>query len=60
MATATAQDKTSTSDAAFDLPSVEETTQRIRDLNERLIDDYLEKLIQISASVSTRASAPCR
>ena len=38
MATATAQDKTSTSDSAFDLPLVEETTQRIRDLNERLIE----------------------
>ena len=38
MATATAQDKTSTSTFAFDLPSVEETTQRIRDLNDRLIE----------------------
>ena len=38
MATATAQDKTSTSNSAFDLPTVEDTTQRIRDLNERLIE----------------------
>ncbi len=36
----TEQRKTSTSapTAAFDLPSVEEATQRIRDLNERLIE----------------------
>jgi hypothetical protein len=36
----TGQSKTSTSTptAAFDLPSVEEATQRIRDLNERLIE----------------------
>ena len=38
MATATAHDKTNTSDPAFDLPTVEETTQRIRELNERLIE----------------------
>ena len=38
MATTTAQDKTTTPDPAFDLPSVEETTKRIRDLNERLIE----------------------
>lgn len=38
MVTATAQDKTNTSNSAFDLPTVEETTQRIRDLNERLIE----------------------
>ena len=38
MATATAQPKTSFSAAGFDLPSVEEASQRIRDLNERLID----------------------
>ena len=38
MVTATAHDTTSTSNSAFDLPTVEETTQRIRDLNERLIE----------------------
>ena len=38
MATATAQSKTTTPDAGFEFPSVEETTQRIRDLNERLIE----------------------
>jgi hypothetical protein len=38
MVTATAQDKTDTPNSAFDLPSVEETAQRIRDLNERLIE----------------------
>ena len=38
MATATAQSKTSTPDSGFEFPSVEETTQRIRDLNERLIE----------------------
>ena len=37
MATAD-QSKTSTPTTAFDLPSVEEATQRIRDLNERLIE----------------------
>jgi len=37
MATATAPEA-STTDNNFDLPSVEEVTQRIRDLNERLID----------------------
>jgi hypothetical protein len=34
----TEQSKTSTPTASFDLPSVEEATQRIRDLNERLIE----------------------
>jgi hypothetical protein len=34
---ATTQSKTSTPINPMDLPSVEETTQRIRDLNERLI-----------------------
>lgn len=34
----TAHAKTTTPTAAFDLPSVEEATQRIRDLNERLIE----------------------
>jgi len=37
MATAE-QSKTNTPNATFDLPSVEEATQRIRDLNERLIE----------------------
>ena len=34
----TAHAKTTTPTAAFDLPSVDEATQRIRDLNERLIE----------------------
>jgi hypothetical protein len=34
----TAQESTTASNSAFDLPSVEEATQRIRDLNERLIE----------------------
>jgi hypothetical protein len=34
----TEQTTTSTPTATFDLPSVEEATQRIRDLNERLIE----------------------
>ncbi len=38
MATATTQPKSAAADPIFELPSVEETTQRIRDLNERLID----------------------
>jgi hypothetical protein len=38
MATATANSNTKAgSSAPFEIPSVEETTQRIRDLNERLI-----------------------
>ncbi len=34
----TAHAKTTTPTATFDLPSVDEATQRIRDLNERLIE----------------------
>jgi hypothetical protein len=37
MAAAAAQTKSQTSIPPFDLPSIEDTTQRIRDLNERLI-----------------------
>jgi hypothetical protein len=35
---ATTQSKTSTPTSPMDLPTIEETTQRIRDLNERLIE----------------------
>ena len=35
---ATEQNKTSTPTPSFDLPSVEEATQRIRDLNERILE----------------------
>jgi hypothetical protein len=38
MVTTAQQSKTSASNPAFELPSVEEATQRIRDLNERLIE----------------------
>jgi hypothetical protein len=39
MATATAQSKTTpAADPTFELPSAEEVSQRIRDLNERLIE----------------------
>lgn len=34
----TQQAKTEASNSAFDLPSIEETTKRIRDLNERMIE----------------------
>lgn len=38
MATDTQQSATSTPNAAFELPSVEEATQRMQNLNERLIE----------------------
>jgi hypothetical protein len=38
MVTTAQQNNTSASNPVFDLPSVEEATQRIRDLNERLIE----------------------
>lgn len=38
MTTATTQSKPAEGNTTFEFPSVEETTQRVRDLNERLID----------------------
>ena len=38
MTTATKQSAADKSNTTFELPSVEETTQRMRDLNERLIE----------------------
>ena len=38
MTTATKQSKPADAKTTFEFPSVEETTQRMRDLNERLID----------------------
>ena len=66
MATATAQ-KTTTPDSAFELPSVEETTQRIRDLNDRLIEssksagavtlDAYEKALQSLADFEQKVAS---
>ena len=67
MATATAQSKTSTPDSGFEFPSVEETTQRIRDLNERLIEssksaglvtlDAYEKALQSLADFEQKVAS---
>ncbi len=38
MATTTQTEAKTSSDPAFEMPSIEEATQRIRDLNERLIE----------------------
>jgi len=64
MPTATAQTKTS---IPFEIPSVEETTQRIRDLNERLISssksaglttlDAYEKALQSLAEFEEKVAS---
>ena len=68
MTTATKQSKPADANTTFEFPSVEETTQRMRDLNERLIDssksaglvalDAFEKAMHSSGSSSSRSRRP--
>lgn len=62
-----AKNDTANATTAFDLPSVEEATQRIRDLNERLIEssksaglvalDAYEKALQSLADFENRVAS---